>query len=161
LIRREVANLDKDMPVYGILPLGQYVEKARRPAQFTSTLAGVMAAIAVLLACTGIYGVASHSVLQRTGEIGIRMALGARPSEIFAMIVRQSALPILSGLAVGFVLSLALTPLLSRLLFGVRPGNPVTLAAAVILLFSVGALACGLPARRATRLDPLAALRYE
>jgi predicted permease len=161
LIRSEVAKLDKDMPVYGILPMNDYVEVARRPARFTSTLAGIMAAIAVLLACSGIYGVASHSVLQRTSEIGVRMALGARPREIFAMILRQNVLPVLSGLVVGLGLSLALTPLLSRLLFGVRPSDPATVAAAGVLFFGVGALACCLPARRATRLDPIDALRYE
>jgi predicted permease len=160
LIRSEVAKLDKDMPVYGILPMNDYVEIARRPARFTSTLAGVMAAIAVLLACSGIYGVASYSVLQRTSEIGIRIALGARPREIFAMILRQNVLPVLSGLVAGLGLSLALTPMLSPLLFGVRPGDPATVAAAGVLFFIVGALACCLPARRATRLDPIDALRY-
>jgi len=161
LIRREVAKLDKDMPVYGVLPMTDYVERAQRSARFTSTLAGIMAAIAVLLACTGIYSVASYSVLQRTGEIGVRMALGAKPAEIFAMIIRQSMLPVLAGVGVGLALSLGLTPLLSRLLFGVRPGDPLTIAAAGILLFGVGMLACYLPARRATQLDPIAALRYE
>ena len=161
LIRREVAKLDKDMPVYGVLPLNDYVEKARRSARFTSTLAGIMAAIAVLLACTGIYSVASYSVLQRTGEIGARMALGAKPAEIFAMIMRQSMLPVLLGVGVGLALSLGLTPMLSHLPFGVRPGDSLTIAAAGILLFSVGMLACYLPARRATQLDPIAALRYE
>jgi len=161
LIRGEVTKLDKDMPVYGILPMNDYVEKARRSARFTSTLAGIMAAIAVLLACTGIYSVASYSVLQRTGEIGVRMALGAKPAEIFAMIMRQSMLPVLVGVGVGLALSLGLTPLLSHLLFGVRPSDPLTIAAAGILLFGIGMLACYLPARRATQLDPIAALRYE
>jgi putative ABC transport system permease protein len=161
LIRGEVTKLDKDMPVYGILPMNAYVEKARRSARFTSTLAGIMAAIAVLLACTGIYSVASYSVLQRTGEIGVRMALGAKPAEIFAMIMRQSILPVLAGMCAGLALSLGLTPLLSHLLFGVRPSDPLTIAAAGILLFGIGMLACYLPARRATQLDPIAALRYE
>jgi predicted permease len=161
LIRGEVTKLDKDMPVYGILPMNAYVEKARRSARFTSTLAGIMAAIAVLLACTGIYSVASYSVLQRTGEIGVRMALGAKPAEIFDMIMRQSMLPVLVGVGAGLALSLGLTPLLSHLLFGVRPSDPLTIAAAGILLFGIGMLACYLPARRATQLDPIAALRYE
>jgi putative ABC transport system permease protein len=161
LIRGEVAKLDKDMPVYGILPLNDYVEKARRPARFTSTLAGIMATIAVLLACSGIYGVTAYSVRQRTSEIGVRMALGARPQEIFAMILRQHVLPVMGGLVVGLGLSLMLTPLLSRLLFGVRPGDPATVGMAGVLLFTVGALACCLPARRAMRLDPMEALRYE
>jgi putative ABC transport system permease protein len=161
LIRVEVARLDKDMPVYGILPLNDYLENARRPARFTSTLAGIMAAIAVLLACSGIYGVTAYSVRQRTSEIGVRMALGARPGEIFAMILRQHVLPVMGGLVVGLELTLLLTPLLSRLLFGVRPGDPATVGMAGVLLFTVGALACCLPARRATRLDPVEALRYE
>jgi putative ABC transport system permease protein len=161
LIRREVAKLDKDMPLYGVLPMNEYVEKARRSARFTSTLAGIMASIAVLLACTGIYSVASYSVLQRTGEIGVRMALGAKPAEIFAMILRQSMLPVLAGVGLGLALSIGLTPLLSHLLFGVQPSDPLTIASAGILLFAVGMLACYLPARRATQLDPIAALRYE
>jgi putative ABC transport system permease protein len=161
LIRGEVAKLDKDMPVYGVLPLDDYVEKARRPARFTSTLAGIMAVIAVFLACTGIYGVASYSVLHRTSEIGVRMALGARRSEIFAMILRRSMLPVAGGVLAGLALSLFLTPLLSRLLFGVRPADAATIAATGALLFGVGMFACYLPARRATRLDPVVALRYE
>jgi len=161
LIRREVTKLDKDMPVYGILPMNAYVEKARRSARFTSTLAGIMAAIAVLLACTGIYSVASYAVLQRTGEIGVRMALGAKPAEIFAMIMRQSMLPVLVGVGAGLALSLGLTPLLSHLLFGVRPSDPLTIAAAGILLFGIGMLACYLPARRATQVNPIQALRTE
>jgi putative ABC transport system permease protein len=161
LIRAEVAKLDKDMPVYGMVPLDDYVEKARRPARFTSTLAGIMAAIAVLLACTGVYGVASHSVLQRTREIGVRMALGARRSEIFAMVLRRSMFPVTAGAVAGLVLSLVLTPVLSHLLFGVHPGDAATIAGTGALLFCVGMLACYIPARRATRLDPVAALRYE
>jgi putative ABC transport system permease protein len=161
LIRREVASLDKDMPLYGVLPMDDYVEKARRPARFTSTLAALMAVIAVLLACSGIYGVASYSVLQRTSEIGVRMAFGARPAEIFAMILRQSMRPVLAGVVVGLGLCLILTPLLARLLFGVRSSDPLTIIAAGGLLSGVGMLACYLPARRATRLDPIAALRYE
>jgi len=89
------------------------------------------------------------------------MALGAKPAEIFAMIMRQSMLPVLVGVGVGLALSLGLTPLLSHLLFGVRPSDPLTIAAAGILLFGIGMLACYLPARRATQLDPIAALRYE
>jgi predicted permease len=161
MVRREVASLDKDMPVYGTLAMSDFLEKARRPARFITNLSAILAGIALLLACTGIYGVASYSVQQRTGEIGVRMALGARRSEILRMIARQSMLPVFAGTAVGLLLSFALTPLLGSLLFGVRPGDLLTLTSCVALLLAVGFFACYRPARRATSIDPTIALRYE
>jgi predicted permease len=161
LIRQEVAKLDKDIPIYDVLPMEGYVAKARRETRFTTMLAGVMAGIALLLACTGIYGVTSYSVLQRTMEIGVRMALGAQPGDVFRVIIRESMVPVVSGVLVGLTLSLLMTPLISSLLFGVRPTDLTTFAATTIFLSGVGLLACFLPARRAMRVDPIIALRYE
>jgi len=160
-VRREVARLDKDLPVAQIVPMEDYVGQARSETRFTTVLAGVLAGIALLLACIGIYGVAVCSVLRRTSEFGIRMALGGRASDILKLVLRQSMLPVILGSLIGLALSFALAPLLSKLLFGVHPFDPATLATAFLILCGAGLLACYLPARRATRVDPIVALRYE
>ncbi len=160
-IRREVAKLDKDLPVYGMQPMTDYVAKARRATRFVATLAGVMAGLALMLACTGIYGVTSRAVLQRTSEIGVRMALGAQPRQVFRIILRDGMAPVIGGMIAGLVMALLLTPLISGLLFGVRPTDGPTFLMSGALLGLVAALACYLPARRATRVDPIQALRYE
>jgi putative ABC transport system permease protein len=160
-LQREVSKLDKDLPIYNAQPMDAYVDKARRETRFTTTLAGTLALIALLLACTGVYGVTSYSVLQRTNELGTRIALGAQPKDIFGMVLREGMLPVSSGLILGLLLSFGLTPLMSGLLFGVRASDPATLIATSIFLAAVGFLACYLPARRAMRVDPLVALRYE
>jgi predicted permease len=161
IVRREVASLDKDMAVYGTLALSDYVQKARRPARFITMLSAILAGIALLLACTGIYGVTSYSVQQRTSEIGVRMALGARPTQVLHMITRQSMFPVLGGMFAGLVLSFGLAPLLASLLFGVRPSDFLTLSTCTAILLLIGLFACYRPARRATKVDPMAALRYE
>jgi putative ABC transport system permease protein len=160
-LQDEVSKLDKDLPIYNVQPMDAYVAKARRETRFTTTLAGGLALIALLLACTGIYGVTSYSVLQRTSELGTRIALGAQPVDIFGLVLREGMLPVSSGLIVGLALSFGLTPLLSGLLFGVHATDGVTLVATSMSLGGVGMLACYLPARRAMRVDPLVALRYE
>jgi predicted permease len=160
-IRREVTQLDKDLPVYNVQPMEAYVEKARRETRFTAMLAGVLATIALVLAGTGIYGVAWYSVLQRTKEIGVRIALGAQPRDIFGMVMRQGMLPVVSGLFLGLILSWSLTPLLAGLLFRVHPTDPMTWFASGAFLGGLGCLACYLPARRAVRVDPLVTIRYE
>lgn len=160
-VRREVTKLDKDLPVAQIVPMEDYVRQARSQTRFTTVLSGILAGIALLLACLGIYGVAVCSVLQRTREFGIRMALGGRASDILKLVLRQSMLPVILGSLIGLVLSFALTPLLSKLLFGVRPLDPATFATAFLVLCGSGLLACYLPARRATKVDPMEALRYE
>jgi predicted permease len=160
-LQREVSKLDKDLPIYNVQPMEAYVDKARRETLFTTTLAGALALIAMLLACTGVYGVTSYSVLQRTNELGTRIALGAQPRDILGMVLREGMLPVSSGLILGLLLSFGLTPLMSGLLFGVHSGDPATLIATGGFLAAVGFLACYLPARRAMRVDPLIALRYE
>jgi putative ABC transport system permease protein len=160
-IREAVAKLDKDLPVSNIRPLEDYVVKARMATRFVATLAGVLAGIALVLACIGIYGVTSTSVARRNSEIGIRMALGARRMDILQLVLRQNMLPVVWGSVAGLLLSLALTPLLSSLLFGVRPGDLTTLASVLVFLCAVGELACLLPAYRATRANPMTALRCE
>ena len=161
LIRQQVAALDKDLPLYHVHPMTEYVESARRQTRFVTLLAGVMGGIALLLACIGIYAVTMYSVLQRMREIGVRTALGAAPRQLFALVLQQSMMPIALGLLGGFVLALQLTPFLSSLLFGVRPTDISTFSIGALLLSTAGFVACLLPARRATRVDPVIALRNE
>ena len=161
LIRREVSSLDKDLPIYHLEFMTEYLESARRQARFVTLLAGVMAGIALLLASTGIYAVTTYSVVQRTSELGIRTALGAQAGQLFGLVVRQSMLPVALGVAIGVVLSLLLTPLLSTLLFGVRPTDAPTYLAGALLLSASALIASFLPARCTMRVDPLVALRHE
>jgi len=132
---------------------------ARR--RLTLTLLGVFAGGAMLLAALGIYGVTAYMVTQRQQEIGLRMALGATRGAVLRLVIRQGMSLLAAGLAAGLVLSLALMWVLSSLLFAVRPYDPASLAAAVAVLALVALLACSIPAWRATRVDPLEALRYE
>jgi predicted permease len=160
-VRTQVRLINKGSAVSRLTPLSEYVAQARSQSRFASILAATLAAIALLLACIGIYGVSSYSVSQRTGEIGVRMALGAQPSQVVGMVFREGFLSALWGLVAGFVLALLLMPLLKSLLFGVKAGDVLNYAAISALLMAVSALAAFLPARRATRIDPLIALRNE
>jgi len=127
----------------------------------TSALFAVFAALALSLGAVGIYGVISYSVAQRTREIGIRMALGARRQEVLLLVVGQGAKLALAGVAIGIAGGLMLTRLMSKLLFGVQATDPLTYGAVAVLLMLVALAACFLPARRAMRVDPMVALRYE
>ena len=129
--------------------------------RFSAQLFQLFAVIALVLACVGIYGVVSFSVAQRTREIGIRMALGAGRREVLVMVLREGMKPVLVGTIAGMTAALGLTQLLKGFLFGVKPTDPATFAIICLVLVTAAVLACAIPARRATRVDPMVALRYE
>ncbi len=160
-IREIVASLDKDIPVYDIKTMDEYVAGSVAQPRLSSTLLGIFAALALMLAMVGIYGVMSFSVEQRTNEIGIRVTLGAQPGDVLRLVLRQGMAIAAIGVALGIGGALASSGLLKSLLFGVRSGDPVTLAGVAILLLGCVLAACYIPARRAMRVDPMVALRYE
>jgi ABC-type antimicrobial peptide transport system permease subunit len=160
-VQQAVKKLDKEMPVSNLQPQMDYVEKARAQTRFVTVLAGALAALALFLACIGIYGVTSYSVAERKREIAIRIAVGANSSDVGKMVLRQSGMPVLVGVIAGLALAAALTPLLSGMLFGVRPSDPLTYLGISLVFSAVGIAACYLPARRATKVDPMMALRSE
>ncbi|MGC1365507.1 MAG: FtsX-like permease family protein, partial [Candidatus Acidiferrum sp.] len=128
---------------------------------FTLVMLGIAGAMALALGLIGIYGVISYTVSQRKREIGIRLALGAQSGDVVSMVLRQGAKLALAGVGIGVVAALALARLMTSLLFGVTPHDPVTFAAVAALLISVALVACYIPARRAMKVDPMVALRYE
>lgn len=160
-VRKEMVNIDPRQPLTSVKTMDEVINTTTAPRRFNTLLLGAFAAIALLLAALGIYSVISYSVALRTQEIGIRMALGARRPAILMMVMRKGMLLTLIGTAIGLAGAFALTRWMSSMLFGVTASDPATYL--VVLLVSVGAamLACSLPARRATRVDPLVALRYQ
>jgi putative ABC transport system permease protein len=137
--------------------LNSYVARPR----FNLVLLGTFAAVALLLAAVGIYGVIAYSVTQRRHEIGVRMAMGAQPADVLRQVVGHGMLPVLIGIAMGVAASLAATRLLTSFLFSIRPNDTATFAGVTLVVVLIAFLASYLPARRATRVDPLVALRYE
>ena len=138
-----------------------WVNSSVATPRYRTTLLALFAALAMILAATGIYGVMSYSVAQRTHEIGVRMAVGARQRDVLKLVVRQGMLLALIGVVVGLAGAFALTRVMSSLLFGVTAKDPLTFGAVAGLLSAVAFIACFVPARRATKVDPLVALRYE
>jgi putative ABC transport system permease protein len=158
-IRGALAEVDPDQPLGGLRPLGDWVAQSIARQRLSMVLVAVFSAAALLLAAIGIYGLMAYAVAQRTAEIGIRMALGAPPGDVIRLVMRQSARLVALGLAAGLAGALILTRFIASLLFGIGPHDPATFAAIVILLSLAAALAGFLPARRATRVDPIIALR--
>jgi putative ABC transport system permease protein len=161
LVREAIWRVDRDQPVWKLRTLESLVNSALGSKRVLLGLVGAFATVAVVLAGVGIYGVMSFAVTQRTHEVGVRMALGARGSEVLRLIVGQGLRLTVIALVIGLVASLGATRVLASQLFGVSPSDPVTFAVVPVLLAAVAALACYLPARRASRLDPLVALRQE
>jgi putative ABC transport system permease protein len=159
--RRRVASLDKNAPIYHVETLDQYLAQSVATPQFITLLLSGFSGLALLLACLGIYGVISYIAVQRTHEIGIRMALGAEKGDVLRMIIGEGLRPTLAGVAIGIFGALRLTRLLSSILYGVTPTDPFTFAAVSLILIGVALLACYIPARRAAKADPMLALRYE
>jgi putative ABC transport system permease protein len=159
--RRVISSLDPDQPVSDVRTMRQVLAERVARARFTTLLLGLFAGLATLLAAVGIFGVMNYAVTLRTREIGLRMALGAQPRRVLMLILRQGLLLTLAGIGAGLLGALALTRLMSSLLYGVSVTDPLTFAAIVFLLALVALVACYIPARRATRVDPLIALRYE
>jgi putative ABC transport system permease protein len=160
-VEREVRALDKNQPISDVRTMKDWLSDSIARARFATLLLGIFAVVALLLASLGIYGVMSYSVTQRTNEIGIRMALGASRANVVRLVLRRGLLLALSGVAIGLLGSLGLTRLLTGLLFRVSVTDPAVFGLVPILLLAIAVLAVYLPARRATRVDPLVALRYE
>ena len=160
-IRSEVLKLDKEQPTTYIKTLNEYFAISVAQQRFSVVLLGIFAAVALVLAAVGIYGVLSYAVTQRTHEIGIRMALGAGQRDVFRLVVGRGMLLSVIGVASGLVAAFALTRLMASLLFGVTATDAVTFASVAGVLLAVALLACYIPARRATKVDPLVSLRYE
>jgi putative ABC transport system permease protein len=160
-VRREVNSIDPDLALADIKTMEQLMSESLGRSRYRGVLLGIFAVVALTLATVGIYGVIAYAVSQRTREIGIRIALGARRRDIFRMVVGHGMILSLIGVALGVAASLALTRFLSSLLYGVSNTDPLTFTSVVLLLITVALLACSIPARRATRIDPLIALRHE
>jgi len=158
-LKQAVASLDPNVPVQGITTLADIVGESIEQPRFFAMLAGAFAVLALALAAVGIYGVMAYVVAQRTTEIGVRMALGATPGEVFGLVVGDGLKVTGVGVVLGIAGSIVVTQWLTTLLFGVRAGDPLTLAATAVLLLLVAAVACFIPARRATLVDPMVALR--
>jgi len=160
-VRQRVQSLDRNLAFVGVSTIGGLLDQGLWAPRMGASLMGAFGLLALLLASVGIYGVLSYSVTQRTHEVGIRMALGATPASVLGLVVGQGMTLVAIGVAVGVVGSLGLARLMTTLLFGVKASDPLTFAAATFVLAGVAFVATYLPARRATKIDPMVALRYE
>ncbi|HWF84460.1 MAG TPA: FtsX-like permease family protein [Vicinamibacterales bacterium] len=160
-VQQAIGTVDPQLALAQVRTLQDMVDRASAQMAFTTVLLAIAAGVALMLGVVGIYGVTSYLVSQRTGEIGVRLALGAKPASVSRMIVRQGGLVALAGVAVGLVVALVGSRVIESLLYGVSPRDPGVFASMTVLLISVALVACWLPARRAARLSPLEALRAE
>jgi len=160
-LRAALTSVDKSLPLYAVKPLSEHLRDSLIRRRFNLVLLSLFGGVALLLAAVGIYGVISYGVTQRTHEMGIRTALGAKPRDVLKLVVRQAMVLALGGVGIGLLASLALTRLMKSLLFNVGVTDPLTFAAIALLMTLIALLACVIPAQRATKIDPLVALKYE
>ncbi|MGC2507593.1 MAG: FtsX-like permease family protein [Candidatus Acidiferrales bacterium] len=160
-VRQTVETLDPGLPLYNVRTLSEQVDDSMFQDRTLAFLAIVLGLLVTLLAVIGLYGLMAYMVLRRTHEIGIRMALGARRRDILRIVLGEGGRMALIGIGVGLAVSAGLTRFMESVLFGVSPTDPLTFAGVVVLLLVVVLLACWIPARRAMRVDPMVALRYE
>jgi ABC-type antimicrobial peptide transport system permease subunit len=160
-VRNQVLTVDKDQPIFDVKTLAQRVSDATAVSRSLTILFSAFAVLALVLGLVGVYGIVSYSVTQRTQEIGIRMALGARALHILQLILRHGLVLVVCGVALGVAGALALTRFLTTLLFGITPTDTLTFVVVAAIFFFIAMVAALIPARRATKVDPLTALRYE
>jgi ABC-type antimicrobial peptide transport system permease subunit len=161
-VRGALGEIDPNLPLRSVITMNELVEtRFLNKEKLISQLSGFFALLALSLACIGLYGVMSYNVVRRTNEIGIRMALGAQPGSVLWMVLRESVILLGAGVIIGVPLTLAAMRLIQSQLFGLSSSDPVTIGAAIFAIGLVSALAGYLPARRATKVDPMVALRYE
>jgi putative ABC transport system permease protein len=160
-IKNAIWSVDKDQPIFNVRPMDEIISGITSAQRIAFLTLDVFAFLALALAAIGIYGVTSYAVGQRTHEIGVRMAMGALPGEVMRLVVLQGMKLAFIGVVIGLLAALGLTRLMSSLLFGVRASDPLTFAGVALLLFAVALVACYIPARRAMKVDPMVALRYE
>ena len=160
-IRAQVQAIDKDQPISDVKTLNQLRDDSVAPQRLNMLLLGVFAGLALMLSAVGIYGVMSYLVTQRTHEIGLRMALGAQLGDVLRLVVGHALLLAVIGVAIGLPIAFLLTRYLSSLLFGVSATDPMTFSAVPILLTAIALLSSFIPARRASKVDPMVALRYD
>ena len=160
-VRRAIASIDPDRPVFDVITLEEALSHSFATKRLATVLLGFFAAIAITLASIGLYAIMAYSVTQRTRDIGIRMALGAQPIDVLRMIIREGWHLAMIGLVTGIVAALVATRLMRSLVFQVSTSDPATFAITAALLAAIALIASYIPARRATRIDPMIALRYE
>jgi putative ABC transport system permease protein len=160
-VRAQIQSLEPNMAITNVQTVKEIVSQGLWAPRMGAGLLTVFGGLALILAAVGVYGVLSYSVSQQTREIGIRMSLGAQQNQVLRLVIGQGIRLAVAGLALGLLVAFALTRVLSSLLFGVSTHDPVTFGGVSLVLVSVAILACYIPARRATRVDPIIALRYE
>jgi putative ABC transport system permease protein len=161
MVREQAARIDKDLPLFNPRTMDQSISSSVSPHRLTMFLLGLFAALALVLTTVGIYGVVSYSVAQRTREFGIRIALGAPLTSVLLMTLRKGIALAAAGIGIGCAAALGLTRLITAQLFGITPMDPLTFGGVALFVMLVAAVACYVPARRATRVDPMEALRCD